>query len=362
MTGPPAPVARIRHALREFLTARIAAGELAEGDLVLVACSGGPDSLALAAAAAFVAPRMNLRAGAAIVDHRLQPGSTEVAHTAQQTCRDLGLEPCRIETAEPDPATSSGLGPEAHARALRYRALERARHREGARAILLAHTRDDQAETVLLALARGSGTRSLGAMAPVRNELWRPLLTISGCQTRQMCTALELPAWQDPTNAPDGPWRRADGGPLPRAAVRHEVLPALERALGPGVPDALARSASMAREDAQLLEELATDLADRLIRSDGDRLSVGIEELTPAPAALRRRVLLLLARRAGCPTGALGAVHVHELERLVTHWHGQGPIHLPGALEAHRECGRLEVRVAPSGRQAQDFTTKHQEK
>src|SRR5699024_1555880 len=92
-------------------------------------------------------------------------------------------EPCRIETAEPDPATSSGLGPEAHARALRYRALERARHREGARAILLAHTRDDQAETVLLALARGSGTRSLGAMAPVRNELWRPLLTISGCQT-----------------------------------------------------------------------------------------------------------------------------------------------------------------------------------
>src|SRR5699024_264560 len=102
------------------------------------------------------------------------------------------------------------LGPEAGARALRYRALEQARHEESARAVLLAHTQDDQAETVLLALARGSGTRSLGAMAPVRDHLWRPLLAVSGRQTRQMCTALDLPVWHDPTNAVDGPWRRAD--------------------------------------------------------------------------------------------------------------------------------------------------------
>src|SRR5699024_1358324 len=170
-------------------------------------------------------------AWATVVRVRRLPACAVAALPKRPTSRALGLDPGRIETAEPAPATPSGLGPEAHARELRYRALERARHQEGARAMLLAHTRDDQAETVLLALARGSGTRSLGAMAPVRNELWRPLLTISGNQTRQMCTALELPAWQDPTNAPDGPWRRADGGPLPRAAVRHEVLPALERAL-----------------------------------------------------------------------------------------------------------------------------------
>lgn len=362
MTGPPAPVARLRHALREFLTERFTGGELAEGDLVLVACSGGGDSLALAAAAAFVTPRLGLRAGAVIVDHRMQSGSAAVAARAQRACRNLGLSPSRVVTAAEVHPPEPGTGPEAQARVLRYQGLEEVRQHEQARAVLLAHTLEDQAETVLLALARGSGNRSLAGMAPVRDTWWRPLLALSGQDTREACTVLELPVWEDPTNAIDGPWRRADGGPLPRAGIRHDVLPALARALGPGVPEALTRSAAMARQDADLLDALATDLADRTIRPEEDCLSADVSELAQAPPALRRRVLLRLARSAGSPTGALGAVHVSELERLITRWHGQGPIHLPGGLEARRECGRLEVRVAPSGRQAQDFTTKHQEK
>lgn len=360
MSGPAAPVARIRHALREFLRQRLATGALAPGELVLVACSGGPDSLSLAAAAAFVAPRMGLRAGAVVVDHRMQTDSTQVAWRAHRACTDLGLSPSRVAQAAATDA-EDGLGPEARAREVRYRALETVRRQERARAVLLGHTRDDQAETVLLALARGSGTRSLAGMAPLRGALWRPLLSISGADTRQACTALDLPAWQDPTNAVDGPWRRSDGRPLPRVALRHEVLPALEDALGPGVAKALARSATMARQDTDLLDELAEELAARALGSGPGEVQADIAVLAGAPAALRRRVLLEMARRAGSPTGSVSAVHVEELERLITHWHGQGPLHLPGALEATRECGTLVVRMAPSGRQAQDFTAKHQE-
>lgn len=358
MPGPPAPIARVRHALRTFLAARIAEGRAAPGDLVLVACSGGADSLALAAAAAFVAPRLGLRAGAVHVDHALQAGSDQVAERAVATCRALGLEPSLAVRATPPTAAPDQGGPEARARHLRYTALEATRKQQRACAVVLGHTMDDQAETVLLALARGSGTRAVAGMAPVRDRLWRPLLGITRAETEATCAAAGLPVWHDPTNAIDGPWRTAAGRPLPRSAVRHRVLPALAEALGPGVGAALARTADLARDDADLLDELAEQAYQRLVASDPERSTrrpgtapgLDVAALAEEPAALRRRVLRRAAVAAGSPPGALAAVHLRALDAMVTDWHGQGPVHLPGALEAVRQCGRLVLRAAPSSR------------
>ncbi|HLT83176.1 MAG TPA: tRNA lysidine(34) synthetase TilS, partial [Phototrophicaceae bacterium] len=251
MAGPAPAVAAARLAVRQALA------DLPPGALVLVACSGGADSLALAAATAFVGPRAGLRAGAVVVDHRLQPGSADVAATAAAACRGLGLEPVEVREVE----VEGGGGPEAAARTARYRALGDAAAEHGAAAVLLGHTLDDQAETVLLGLGRGSGARSLAGM-PAAAGVWRrPFLGLRRHDTEACCTALGLTWAQDPTNAPDGPWRRADGGPLRRAAVRHHVLPALEEALGPGVPEALARTARRLREDEDYLTTAARELA-----------------------------------------------------------------------------------------------------
>lgn len=364
MAGPPGPVARVRYALRTFLTERLEAGQAAPGDLVLVACSGGPDSLALAAAAAFVAPRLGLRAGAVHVDHGLQPGSAQVAEQTVAACTALGLEPSLAvrpapADAVPEPSVAgTGLptpppeqgGPEARARALRYTALEATRQEQRACAVVLGHTQDDQAETVLLALARGSGTRTIAGMAPVREAIWRPLLTITRADTEAMSALTDLPVWHDPTNALDGPWRSAAGDPLPRAAVRHRVLPAMREALGPGVAEALARTAMLARDDADLLDLLAEELAARAGTESPGQLQLDAAVLAEAAPALRRRVLHQSALAAGCAAGTLGSVHVSRLEALVTDWHGQGPVHLPGGLEGVRECGRLVLRAAPSAR------------
>jgi tRNA(Ile)-lysidine synthetase-like protein len=181
-------VAAARTAVRAGLA------DLPRGARVLVALSGGPDSLALAAAAAFVAPRMGLRAGAVVVDHGLQAGSDDVARRVADVARELGLDPVRVERVD---VRDDGSGPEAAARAARYGALERVAASEGAQAVLLGHTRDDQAETVLLGLARGSGARSLSGMPRRRGLLRRPLLSLP-----RSCTFTPLPASRSPARQP----------------------------------------------------------------------------------------------------------------------------------------------------------------
>ncbi len=327
MTGPHPDVAAVRSAVRAALV------DLEGSALVLVACSGGPDSLALAAATAFVAPRIGLRAGAVVVDHGLQPGSAVVAEGAAATCRDLGLDPVDVAQV----AVTRGGGPEAAARTARDAALEAAVTASGAVVVLLGHTLDDQAETVLLALARGSGTRSLAGMPPARGAFRRPLLGVRRTQTQAVCDALGLPAWRDPTND--------DVGASRRAAVRHEALPALERALGPGVVPALARTARLARADADLLDALAADVLEAavLVRKDGV-VELAVEALAAAPDALRGRVLREAAIAVGVPAGSLGAAHLDALAALVTGFRGQGPVALPGGALAGRTCGRLVLR------------------
>jgi tRNA(Ile)-lysidine synthase len=332
VSGPDPAVAAVRHAVRVDLAelAGRAGPSLGSEPLVLVACSGGPDSLALAAAAAFVAPRAGMRAGAVVVDHGLQPGSGDVAERAAEQCRGLGLEPVLVRTVTP-----AGPG-EVHSREARHAALAQAAGELGATAVLLAHTRDDQAEQVLLALARGSGARSLAGMPAVRGLLRRPVLGLPREVLARACAAQGLTVWHDPTNHPDG-------GGARRAAVRHRLLPAIEAELGPGVAAALARSADLLRADLEVLEPLAEELLNRARVSDGggaERAELEVEVLAAAPAALRTRALRAALVGWGAPGGSLSAAHVAAVDALVTRWSGQGPVDCPG-LKVTRRCGRL---------------------
>jgi tRNA(Ile)-lysidine synthase len=225
----------------------------------------------------------------------------------------------------------SAGGPEAAAREARYRALDEAADRLGAAAVLLGHTLDDQAETVLLGLARGSGPRSLAGMPSRRGRFVRPLLGLDRSTVRAAARASGIPVWDDPHNSDPS---------FARARVRDEVLPILEKALGPGVPEALARTAALARDDADALDGWAARAYDSALAGPGV-LAVGA--LTELPSAVRSRVLRRAALAAGAPGTDLTARHVAELDRLVTDWHGQGPLHLPGGVRAGRDRAMLHL-------------------
>jgi tRNA(Ile)-lysidine synthase len=310
-------VAATRVAVRTALTE---AG-IDAGDLVLVAVSGGADSLALASATAAEAPHCGLRAGAVTVDHRLQPGSAERARDVARCCNELGLDPVDVATV----SVGTEGGPEAAARDARYAALDEVATRRVATVVLLGHTLDDQAETVLLGLARGSGARSLAGMPVRRGRLLRPFLGVRRDTTVAACRALGLTPWDDPHNTDPA---------FARARARANALPALEDALGPGVADALARSASLLRDDADALDGWAE-------RESG---ALEVDRLAALPAAIRTRVLRRAAIAAGANGGELTVGQVRDIERLVTSWRGQGPVSLPGGLVAIRTYDRLSFQ------------------
>jgi len=335
--GPSAAVAAVRCAVRATLTAADTNPQMADDGadrpLTLVACSGGADSVALAAAAAFEGAKLGWRVGGVTVDHGLQAGSANRATLVAALLADLGLEPVEVEAVE---VTGAG-GPEAAARAARYDALDRAAVRAGARTVLLGHTLDDQAETVLLGLARGSGTRSLAGMAATTGadgRYRRPLLGVDRATTRAACADLGLAVWDDPHNSDPA---------FARARVRERVLPVLEAELGPGVAAALARTADLARDDADALDGWASEAYARL-RTEQDGavdVTLDVAGLAALPAAVRRRVLRQAAVAVGSAAGALGAVHLQAVDALVTDWHGQGRVSLPGGRTAHRQYGKL---------------------
>jgi tRNA(Ile)-lysidine synthase len=312
-------VAAVRVAVR-----RAVAG-VPPDSLVLVACSGGADSLALAAASAFIAPRLGLRAGLVTVDHGLQPGSAARAKSVAEWGLTAGFDPTEVLTVDVAVGTS---GPEAAAREARYAALLTAARSVGAPAVLVGHTRDDQAETVLLALARGAGPRGLAGM-PARREVdgiavLRPLLDVSRQQTRAACAALGLTVWDDPHNTDPA---------YARARVRRTALPALVDALGPDVVDNLSRTARLLAADAEALDALAIAALREAVAADG---ALRVPPLVDLPAALRSRVLHAWARGLGAPHAALSHRHVEALDALVTAWRGQGPVWLPGGIAVRR--------------------------
>ena len=318
-------VADTRRAVRASLA------DLAEGSLVLVALSGGPDSLALAAATAFEAPRRGLRAGAVIVDHRLQPDSGPVAAAAAETARGLGLEPVQVERV----MVGISMGPEAAARHARYARLEREARRLGAAAVLLGHSLDDQAETVLLGIARGSGTLSIAGMAAVAGLYRRPLLGLRRTLLAEACADQGLAPWHDPHN---------DDERFARVRVRRSILPLLERDLDAGVIEALARTAEIAREDAEALDRMVDEVAEDLTDLADGGCSLTVAGLVANPPAIRHRLIRLIARSQF--GASISRAQTLEVARLVTEWHGQGPVHLPG-IRVERAAGSIVFTAAP---------------
>jgi len=325
-------MADVRRAVRENLT------DLSPDAVVLVALSGGPDSLALAAGLAFEAPRAGLLAGAVIVDHGLQEGSERVADNAADQARALGLDPVIIRRVK----VVSSAGPEADARTARYEALESAAQELGAVAVVLGHTLDDQAETVLLGLTRGSGATSLAGMSEINGIYRRPLLGIRRAVTVAACEDQGLTAWNDPHN---------QDSRFTRVRIRHHVMPVLVDQLGPGVTEALARTAEQLKQDADVLDSLVAEIMPTVLipvlgeTGHPQRATLEISSLDSLPIALLNRVI----RRSALDVFgvSLSAVHTNSIARLVTDWHGQGELHVPG-IRVERQGAQLVLTASSS--------------
>lgn len=309
----------------------------------MVACSGGPDSLALARAAAFVVPRLGGSVGACVVDHALQPGSADAARQAARTCAALGLEPVRVAAVEVVPRTT---GIEDAARTARLAALLEVAHDVGAGAVLMGHTLDDQAEQVLLGLVRGSGARSLAGMPALRPlggpsgpgepDVWllRPFLGVSRQQTAQACLDAGITPWHDPHNADPR---------FTRVRVRR-LLGELESGLDHDLRTALARSADLIRVDSEALDEIS----DATYRELGP-LPWPVTAVAAHPTGIRTRLWRRIALEAGVPGSDLKAVHLRAVDTLVADWHGQAPVELPGGCSVHRREGLIWLRARGEG-------------
>lgn len=315
-------VAAVRLAVRRGLA------DLEPGATVVVACSGGADSLALLAATVFEGGKAGWHILGATVDHGLQDGSAAHATRVVEQMAALGADETLSARVSVE---GGGLGPEAAARQARYAVLEEVAERFGAAAVLLGHTRDDQAETVLLGLSRGSGGRSLAGMRRAFDHYRRPLLDVGRADTVTACQVEGIDFWEDPHNADPR---------FTRSRVRSRVLPVLEEELGPGVTAALARTADQLRADMELLD----DVADAAYAELAGTLAV--EALEAQPPSLRRRVLRLAALDAGSPASELFHEHVLAMEALVTDWHGQQWVDLPGHLRLLRRDGALVIEPA----------------
>ncbi|MEV7618857.1 tRNA lysidine(34) synthetase TilS [Microbacterium sp. NPDC089321] len=318
-------IAEVRRAVRTAL------GPLPAGSTVVVALSGGADSLALTAATVFEARARDITVLSLTVDHQLQEGSDAVAASAAVAAEQLGVHDA-LQTKVA--VASDGAGIEAAARDARYAAIHAIARAEGAAAVLLGHTLDDQAETVLLGLARGSGAASLQGMAPVRESddgmLWmRPLLAVRRATTRACCTASGIEFWDDPHNLDP---RYA------RVRTRERVMPMLETELGPGIAEALARTAEQLREDAEAFDEMIHETIEDIVEHAEAGISVSVAALAANPAALRNRIIrLVVDSEFGV---SLTRAQTLEVARLVTDWSGQGPIDLP-ACTARRAGGQI---------------------
>ena len=313
------PLYLIRLAVRRELE------DINPGDTVIVAASGGADSSALAAALLPECKSKAISVIPLIVDHGLQKNSADVAHEAKKELTKLGYESIEIRKI----AVEITDGIEASARRARYAALNDVAKLHNAVAIFLGHTKDDQAETVLLGLARGSGTRSLSGMAQRIDHYRRPLLSITRAQTEAACEEAGIKFWRDPHN---------QSMEFTRVRVRENVLPMMEKEIGPGVTDALSRSARLLRDDADALDQWADEVFDEL-----DPISLDIATLETLPRAIRTRVLRKAIYLAGAPSGSLSADHIEPVESLVTAWKGQGVISLPGGVTVERISGRLSL-------------------
>ena len=344
-----------------------------DAPLVLVACSGGRDSMALAAVSHIVCTSMGVRCGVVIVDHGLQEGSEQVAGEAADRCRALGLGPVIVRNTT---VQARGEGLEAAARQARYNELCTAARESGAIAVLLAHTMDDQAETVLIGLLRSRGVDALAGMPQVFTRsgvtFARPLLTLTRDETTGLCEDLGVEYWDDPNgDAVDG--ELPDDYPL-RSRVRHDLLPAIERFAGFNVTRHFAESAQLARMDKEYLDQrsdevmgeavtavdrpassaaVSTDTPRACAADDtndsghGIGLMIGVKRIAREPEAIRLRVIAHALSQAGVNASA---AQIAAIDRLVVDWHGQGGVSLPRGYSANRK--KHVIRVCQDGAHA----------
>ncbi len=304
-------IADVRRAVRESWDAHA----VVAGDQILVACSGGTDSLALAAAAQFEGKRAGISVGAIIIDHGLQSASAQVAADTKATLTELGLGPVLIKRV----TVGKTGGPEAAARTARYEALDEAAAAYAAKFVMLAHTLNDQAETVLLGLTRGSGTRTLAGMQAQNGRYLRPLLAISRATTESFCKDSGLKPWHDPHNKDVR---------FTRVRIREDVLPNLERDLGAGIIDALARTADQAQEDEAALSTLAEHYYAEFAKLRATSIEFDVADYQTMPLAIRHRVLMLAL--AAIKASEFSRTHILAVDALVDDWHGQKALTLPG--------------------------------
>ncbi len=311
-------VPAVRNAVRTWLE------RFEAGDTVLVAVSGGADSLALAHALSVEAKLLAINVVGVTVDHQLQKESATQAQKTVNQLSAMNLK-CIVKKVEVD--RQNGL--EASARAARYKALDEIAMSESAIAVFLGHTQDDQAETVLLGLARGSGTRSLSGMAAHTGIYVRPLLELTRETTENYCKESDLSFWKDPQN---------EDSQFARVRVRTQALPVLEKTIGPGISEALARSSHLLRDDADALDHWAEHEAMKL-----DLADLECAHLEAMPKAIRTRVLRIAIYAQGAPAGSISAEHVSVIEALISAWSGQGASNLPGGVKVERISGRLSL-------------------
>ena len=346
----------------------------ADAPLVLVACSGGRDSMALAAVSHIVCTSMGVRCGVVIVDHGLQEGSAQGAGEAANRCRALGQGPVIVRNAT---VQARGEGLEAAARQARYNELCAAARESGAIAVLLAHTMDDQAETVLIGLLRSRGVDALAGMPQVFTRsgatFARPLLTLTRAETTGICEDLGVEYWDDPTNGDAVDGELPNDYPL-RSRVRHDLLPAIERFAGFNVTRHFAESAQLARMDKEYLDQrsdevmgeavtavdrpassaaVSTDTPRACAADDtndsghGIGLMIGVKRIAREPEAIRLRVIAHALSQAGVNASA---AQIAAIDRLVVDWHGQGGVSLPRGYSANRK--KHVIRVCQDGAHA----------
>lgn len=342
-------VADVRRAVRESLReiARLErGGPRAEGEgrpLVLVALSGGADSLALASALAFEGPKQGFQCGCITIDHQLQAESARVAHAAAQQAKELGLAPVLIEQVTVD--TQDPAGREAAARTARYKAFALAAARTNAQYILTAHTLSDQAEQVMLGLLRGSGIASLSGIPYRRDIFLRPFLKPATAEitretTRKACSAQGFFPWEDPHN---------ESVKFMRVLTRKTVLPFLQKTYGIDIARNLAATAQLLAADGDFLRQeteraFTTATASSSSHPDAD-LVLQVAALTNLHPAIRSRVLRLAAQKT--VRTSLTRTHTEQIDRLLTNWRGQKPLHLP-ALRVWRVKSELFFKATSS--------------
>jgi tRNA(Ile)-lysidine synthase len=290
---------------------------------VLFGCSGGADSMALAVA--LFIERSNTKVIPIVIDHGLQEGSAQITSQTIERLKQIGFT--QVESARAQVTMTDGL--EASARRARYQLFNQFIETYQPKYFLLAHTLNDQAENVLLGLARGSGARSLSGMAVKNNVFVRPLLKISRELTTAACSEAGIEIWSDPHN---------EDLRFTRVRVRKNLLPIIEDNLGPGITEALVRSADLLRDDADALDGFAAEYFNQ-----ADSFNLDVKELERLPKAITTRVLRLAIYKAGAPAGSLTAEHIAAAQALISDWHGQKEVSLPGNVKLLRNSGRITL-------------------